>query len=424
MAALPNLSGLRPAPAPTGPYAGVLRDESCPLSLHDFKPGTSMTLRGSHLVKGTFKGDTSSLRRAGAYRSHVGCDKAWQPLTYKRDGDGRSTDETILEPHYYDTIHLALWLEDHNTSPITKREFVEEDMNACKAKAAELAELQGWGSLVAYREAYVQGITSPPQALPAPPDSAAQRAADIADLVHIGKSTLDSLMHEPAAPLHYGKLLDLVHIDLGGHRRVFPLSASTPGAVELKQGLEQAGLGMNSGPGLTKYTAALWAAYEDYKTAHDIDIWANSVTLMGIRIMPPNQNWWDYWNHYQEREHSRPNRTWPTIGYLCEHEVGEAKQLLASLLLATERAPPLSKLEEAHHRGWTPKLLVARSVLTLWALLAMAPLLFGFIDPTTAAAHAFHVPMDTTFTTLRGDYAATTLVLDTIAALFRPVPSA
>ena len=81
MASLPNLSGLRPARAPTGPYVDVLRDgESCPLSLEDFNPGHSMTLRGANLVQHKL-----GLRRAGEYQSRVGCDKAWRPLTYETE---------------------------------------------------------------------------------------------------------------------------------------------------------------------------------------------------------------------------------------------------------------------------------------------------------------------------------------------------
>ena len=440
MARLPDLSRLRPAGAPTGPYVDVLRDgESCPLSLEDFNPGHSMTLRGASRVQHKL-----GLRRAGEYQSRVGCDKAWRPLTYETEErmvDGRpvqvKTGRTVLEEQYYDTVQLGMWLLDKGISPATKREFVDEDRNACIAKAAELVESQGWASLMAYKESFFPSRPPPPpQALPNPFEapliaSQALRQEIVADFMQIGKSTLHSLIYAPGSPLHYSKLLNLVHMSAGENGRVLTLSVATPGAVELQQGLQQAGLGSfgvpNPSLGTSKYLAVLYAAHEEYKTAHNIDVWANSTSWMGVRLMRPNQHWWDYWNHYLDDDvrdaltYRRSGREWfgpdrpgygiglrANIKYLCEHEVGKAKQLLAPFW-PNMHAPPLARswsyLYPAAQLGWTPELLVARSVLTLWALMAISPMVIASApDPTTEGVPFFSEPMEDSFKKLPSEY--------------------
>ena len=446
MASLPNLSGLRPARAPTGPYVDVLRDgESCPLSLEDFNPGHSMTLRGASRVQHKL-----GLRRAGEYQSRVGCDKAWRPLTYETEErmvDGRpvqvKTGRTVLEEQYYDTVQLGMWLLDKGISPATKREFVDEDRNACIAKAAELVESQGWASLMAYKESFFPSRPPPPpQALS---NFALWRQGHIADFMQIGESTLNSLIYEPGSPLHYGKLIKPAHMALGrirltGHGGLLPLTVSTPGAVELKEGLEQAGIGTVHHLGLFAYMAVVYAAYEQYKTAHDIDIWANSESPSGIRIRTPDQHWWDYWNHHQEdavasevqlrRSGVSSPRYGPglrtTFKHFCEHEVGEAKQLLAPFR-PNMHAPPLTDLGAAAQLGWTPELLVARSVLTLWAVLAIYPMLMSAnpdlsqeADLTDPRAVASGYALEEVFEKIPGEYADMLLANPQMPRMRRP----
>ena len=143
--------------------------------------------------------------------------------------------------------------------------------------------------------------------------------------------------------------------------------------------------------------------------------------------MRPNQRWWEYWDHYQEDDvrsqiaYRRSGREWvsperpgygmglrATVKHLCEYEVVKAKQLFAPLPYNVY-APPLTKLVFAEYHGWTPNLLVARSVLTLWALLAVSPMMLGIPDPTTENGRAFLVPMDPWFQTLSKKYVANVL---------------
>ena len=217
-------------------------------------------------------------------------------------------------------------------------------------------------------------------------------------------------MHEPAAPgnplsgspLHYAKLCNLAQIDWGGSGMVMPLAGSTPEVGVLHAGLLDAGFGANA----ILYMSVAWAAHEDYKAAHDIDVWANYVKS-------PSQNWWDYWNHYREGgvvHDVREFRALFGVGVNANTEAvfSEVAQAMITIFAHTDdgwEAPPLEKLEEAHHHGWTPKLLVARSVLTLWALLAMAPIMH--LEPPLgweAVAAEVSDPMQRTFDTFPGTY--------------------
>ena len=169
--------------------------------------------------------------------------------------------------------------------------------------------------------------------------------------------------------------------------------------------------------------ALVYAAYGDYKAAHDIDIWANSVSSTGERIIRPDQDWRDYWLLYREANvasqiaYRRSGREWfsperpgygmglrATVKHLCEFEVPKAKQLFASFP-HNINAPPLNSIFRLvlANDGWTPNLLVARSVLTLWALLAVVPILGGTVDPTTSSTMAV-TPMEQQFQLWPAEY--------------------
>lgn len=129
--------------------------------------------------------------------------------------------------------------------------------------------------------------------------------------------------------------------------------------------------------------------------------------------MTPDQDWRDYWQHRQEANvASEVQRRYmsltTTFHNLVFHEVGEAKRLLEwySSFWPNMPAPPLTKLYDASGYGWMPHLLVARSVLALWALLATAQIMVGSsFDPTTPQAPNFGDPMEDSFKNLPRMYA-------------------
>jgi hypothetical protein len=294
----------------------------------------------------------------------------------------------------------------------------------------ELVESQGWASLTAYKEHFFPTPPPPPQAVPSPAEAAlnpspALRQEHSDEFIFYGKSRLDHLIYRPwSSPLHYSKLLNLVHLSAGESGRVLPLSVDTPGAVELAQGIQQlegAVTGQHWARGCNKFMALVYAAYGDYKAAHDIDIWANSVSSTGERIIRPDQDWRDYWLLYREANvasqiaYRRSGREWfsperpgygiglrATVTHLCEFEVPKAKQLLAALP-DDKRGHSLHSLHAAAQDGWTAELLVARSVLTLWALLAVVPILGGTVDPTTSSTMAV-TPMEQQFQLWPAEY--------------------
>lgn len=360
--ALPNLSGLQPAGAPTGPYVDVLRDgESCPLLMEDFDGGHSMNLRGPHV---------SIYRRADAYRSGVGCDKAWQPLTWETDSLGQRTGRTILEQDYYDTVQLALWLLNNDTSPATRRKFVPQDRNACLAKAAELVEEQGWASLMAYKAARSrQQAQPPPPPQPRPPPRGSERGAGAArealeaEFMAYGEQMLNRLIGQ-GSPLHYGQILNMVDLDRLGRIRF--ADPGSPAWNTMRAGLAEAGFVDTRH--VEKPMAVVWAAYEDYKNALDIDAWDTYVKR-------PDQNWWEYWEAVMDGDTRRAVDARRASTVRNALTIGELRGYAQVATSRLRTFPPLiaashsgTNLEEMARAGWTPAMLVARSTLTLWLM--------------------------------------------------------
>lgn len=130
---LPNLSGLRHAPAPTGPYVDVLGDDQvCAISQQPF----------------------GSYTRSGRPFRRNACPKGWQLLRVDPSGG-----PPRLEPNYYDTIKLAMWLlshaKDDNVMSPTRTGWIDNaDRVACIAKAEQLLRTEkDWrDGLAAYKE--------------------------------------------------------------------------------------------------------------------------------------------------------------------------------------------------------------------------------------------------------------------------------
>ena len=190
-----------------------------------------------------------------------------------------------------------------------------------------------------------------------------------ADFMSVGADLLDAMILTPSAPLHYGKLLNLVRFDDNGNMAF--VAADSAASAALREGLAQ--LGIHAG-NMQTLVAVLWAAYDEYKTALDIAAWEDD-----------DENWWEYWDHVDGGDDAMADVA-RTVGELRESAQRAASTLLgrrwwsegirgfprgrtAPALRRGEEPSPGEGLNLARVSGWTPEYLVARSTLTLWVVL-------------------------------------------------------
>lgn len=371
MARLPDLSRLRLAEAPTGPYVDVLEDDkACLISQEEFDAGHSMTLRGAHLVRGP----ASRLRRADAYRSHVGCEKAWQLIVMDESG------KPIREEPYYDTIHLGMALIGGlETSPLSRRPIQLVDAQMCIAKAQELVAEQGWASLAAYKQAHFP-LSAVPE--PVPFQHGAERGrgaafeAFVGEFMSTGQRLYDKLILETRNGWHYGNLVRNLSVDQRGV--LLPPDAAV--LNELQRGLAMVGFEFSNAPyEANKLASVLWGAYEEYKTALDISAWHERRDQNGQLLRSAGQHWTRYWEYFEDPDLAerimevRHADEVPTL----EELRGFAQVAMSKLRSIPHNKPgyPIADLHAAHGFGWTPETLLARATLTLWVATLIAPTL-------------------------------------------------
>lgn len=372
MSALPSLAALRPALVRTGPYVDVLEDDrACLISQEEFDAGHSMTLRGAHLLRGP----ASRLRQADAYRSHVGCDKAWQLIVMDKSG------KPIREEPYYDTIQLGMALIGGlETSPLSRRPIELVDAQMCIAKAQELVAKQGWASLAAYKEA-----TYPSSAVPEPVPvwHGAERGRGAAfesfvgEFMSTGQRLYDKLILETRNGWHYGNLVRKLSVDQRGV--LLPPDAAL--LNELQRGLAMIGFEFSNAPyEANKLASVLWGAYEEYKTALDISAWHERRDQNGqLLLRSAGQNWTRYWEYFEDPDLAerimevRHADEVPTL----EELRGFAQVAMSKLRSFPHNKPgyPIADLQAAHGFGWTPETLLARATLTLWVATLISPAL-------------------------------------------------
>ena len=298
---LPNLSGLphAPAPAPTGPYVDVLGDDQvCAISQQPF---------GSYTRSGK------------AFRRNA-CPKGWQLLVVDQNG-------THLEPNYYDTIELAMWLlshaaDDHILSPTRTGWIDNDDRRDCIAKARQLLPVEkDWrDGLEAYKA--FRYPESPPDYLaswvPADDDESMDEDSDdalewelMAEYEGFGQEMLISLMGATgselapalvtwfpelgalnwggARPLHYSRLLPLVtpvnFFQGANARHVYDELTSTLRAYKVDT--------------TTRLEALINHAYSQYMVALSIQAWTHSQTRDG--------GWQRFWDERRDDAVSTPH---------------------------------------------------------------------------------------------------------------------
>ena len=286
---LPNLSGLRhaPAPAPTGPYVDVLGDDQvCAISQQPF----------------------GSYTRSGRPFRRNACPKAWQLLVVDPSGG-----TPRLEPNYYDTIELAMWLlDDSNTMSPTRTGWIDNaDRLACIAKARQLLPVEkDWrDGLEAYKEFRYPTPPPEPESLGDWDDDESMDEAWVEELQWdlvteyeaFGDEMLTALMGATGSvlndvliswlpelgalnwggtrPLHYSRLLPLVMPvnfleDAGPTDTVY---------VDLSLTLRAYGVSTR-----TRLEALVSSAYARYRIALSVQAWTHSQTEDG--------NWGRFWD--------------------------------------------------------------------------------------------------------------------------------
>ena len=367
---LPNLSGLRHAPASTGPYVDVLGDDQvCAISQQPF---------GSYTRSGK------------AFRRNA-CPKGWQLLILDPSGG-----PPRLEPNYYDTIELAMWLLSHDDANImspTRTGWIDNaDREACIAKARELLRVEtDWRlSLEAYKEFKYPTPPPAPESWAPSDDDDDPMDDDVAledlqwevmgEFEAFGDEVLTALMgvggeelnptlatwlpvfarsNGPRA-LHYSRLLPLV-MPVNFLEDAHPLGPHHP---ELT--LELRDFGVNT---RDKLSALICAAYARYKVALAVQAWTRHVSEMR------DTAWWRVWDEgggtavAELLESGRlhyPN----TYDGLQEWALQLAKEQLEGLppdmhWFALEK----SSLDNLKLAGWTIDTIVANVTLTLYVLL-------------------------------------------------------
>lgn len=289
---LPNLSGLRhaPAPAPTGPYVDVLGDDQvCAISQ---QPLGSYTRSGK------------------AFRRNA-CPKGWQLLV---------VDPPRLEPNYYDTIELAMWLlshaKDDNVMSPTRTGWIDNaDRFACIAKAEQLLRVEkDWrDGLEAYKE--FKYPTPPPEPesweLPDDDDDSMDEEEDWTEALQweifgefeaFGDEMLTALMGATGSPLNevlISWLPELLALNWGGARplhysRLLPLvtpvnfleDADPTNTVYVDLSLTLRAYGVKT---RTRLQALINSAYNRYKVALSVQAWMRHVSEM-------RGAWWHFWD--------------------------------------------------------------------------------------------------------------------------------
>lgn len=293
---LPNLSGLRHAPASTGPYVDVLGDDQvCAISQQPF---------GSYTRSGK------------AFRRNA-CPKGWQLLVVDQNGG------THLEPNYYDTIELAMWLLDgSNTMSPTRTGWIDKtDREACIAKAEQLLPVEkDWrDGLEAYKEfRYPTPPPEPESWVPSDDDESMDEAwveelqweilgeyeafgqemlislmgatgSELAPWIVTGFPELGALNWGGARPLHYSRLLPLVtpvnFFQGANARHVYNELTSTLRAYKVDT--------------TTRLEALINHAYSQYMVALSIQAWTHSQTSDG--------GWQRFWDERRDDAVSTPH---------------------------------------------------------------------------------------------------------------------
>lgn len=375
---LPNLSGLRhaPAPAPTGPYVDVLGDDQvCAISQQPF----------------------GSYTRSGRRFRRNACPKAWQL---------RIVDPPQLESNYYDTIELAMWLLSHadaeNLMSPTRTGWIDnEDRKACIAKARELLPVEkDWrGTLEAYKEFRYPTPPPQPESWELPDDDESMEEAWVQEELEwdlfteyegFGDAMLTALMGATgselddvlvswlpelraldwrgARPLHYSRLRSIVTpVNLVEDAR-----PTDTVYIDLSLGLRR--YGVNS---RTRLEALVSSAYNRYRVALSIQAWTHSQT--------GNGGWQRFWDERRDDAVSTPH--YPnTYDVLQEWAVQLTNEQLNEL-------PPnmhwfeldKSNVDALMLAGWwNIDAIVANVTLTLYVLLSLywkAPYFSDFRDP-------------------------------------------
>lgn len=373
---LPNLSGLRHAPASTGPYVDVLGDDQvCAISQ---QPLGSYTRSGK------------------AFRRNA-CPKGWQL---------RIVDPPRLEPNYYDTIELAMWLLSHadaaNIMSPTRTGWIDNaDRLACIAKARQLLPVEkDWrDGLEAYKEFRYPTPPPEPESWELPDEDESMDDEELqwevfGEFEAFGDEMLTALMDATsnvvngtlfswfpelsrlnwrgARPLHYSRLLpfvtpvnfleeaeptDTVYVDLTLALRAHEVN--TP----------------------TRLEALINSAYNRYRLALSVQAWTRHM---------PDGGWWRFWD-------APGNEHLQMLGGLGPHYPNTYDGLQEwALQLAQEELKELPpdmhwfELDKANVdnlllAGWRNiDAIVANVTLTLYVLLNLywkSPYFRGGIDP-------------------------------------------
>jgi hypothetical protein len=378
---LPNLSGLRHAPASTGPYVDVLGDDQvCAISQQPF---------GSYTRSGK------------AFRRNA-CPKGWQLLVVDPSGG------THLEPNYYDTIELAMWLLDgSNTMSPTRTGWIDNaDRLACIAKARQLLPVEkDWrDGLEAYKEfRYPTPPPEPESWVPSDDDESMDEAwveelqweilgefqafgdEMLTALTGAASNTLNStlvswlpelsrLNWRGARPLHYSRLVPIVT------PVNFLEDAQPTDTVYVDLTLALRAYGVNT---RTRLEALVSSAYTRYRVALSVQAWTHSQTGDG--------GWQRFWdandNERLQAAHASARPHYPnTYDGLQEWALQLAEEQLKQL-------PPNMhwfELDKANVynlllAGWANiDAIVANVTLTLYVLLNLywrAPYFDDFRDP-------------------------------------------
>lgn len=380
---LPNLSVLRHAPAPTGPYVDVLGDDQvCALTQQRF----------------------GSYTRSGRSFRKNACPKAWQLLIVDPSG-GPSRPEA----NYYDTIELAMWLlDDTNTmSPTRTGQIDEYDRRACIAKARELLPVEkDWRNGLEAYKAFIYPESPPDDDEPMELEELLQYEDENSnptlgeiliaqEFNFFGDNMLTGMMstgNDVFSPMIVRALPQLRSATLDGvhplhYSKLLPLVTPTNFLEERPVGLHSSPV-LNSlrGYGIVnddRLIAIVSAAYAQYKKAFQIMTWSDFTSTQWTRFLGET---FDDEEDYHLLSSVAPS----TYVGLKEMALQLATEELVSLP-SNRRWYTLSanNANKLINEGWEIGSIVANATLTLYVLLNIywsAPN-FGHRDPGGRYGH-------------------------------------